>query len=178
MSVTRQPTVESTGTVTETLAAPARVRLPAVDFERLSFVEIRDRKNRQLVTAIELLSFSNKYAGPDREQYLGKRGQILNSPAHFVEVDLLRRLPATCIVGLPASAVREEAGQAYVFTIEDGKVARRPVALGLREEGYVQVRSGLEQGLPVVRARITDLKPGTAAILKTSAAAARGAGSV
>lgn len=75
------------------LEAPALVRLPAVDRERQSFVEIRDRKNRELITVVELLSPANKYAGPDREQYLAKRMELLNSPAHLVEIDLLRGGP-------------------------------------------------------------------------------------
>jgi len=77
---------------------------------------------------------------------------------------------------VPATAVREEAGQSYVFTIEDGKVARRAVTLGLREEGLVEIKSGLDKGVPVVRARISDLKPGVPAVLKTSRAG-RGEGS-
>lgn len=83
---------------------------------------------------------------------------------------ILDKTPPTAVV--PAGALREEAGQAYVFTIEDGKVVRRPVSVGLRDEGLVEIR-GLEKGVPVVRTRMTDLKPGTAAILKTSAASAR-----
>jgi hypothetical protein len=58
--------------------------------ERESFIEIRDRKTRELITVIELLSPSNKKAGSDREQYLAKRRQLLASPSHFVEIDLLR----------------------------------------------------------------------------------------
>src|SRR3982751_3659730 len=61
----------SAGTMLE--EAPAQVGLPAVDMERVCYVEIRDRKDRQLITVIELLSPSNKYQGPDREQYLAKR---------------------------------------------------------------------------------------------------------
>ena len=38
------------------LEVPARVRLPAVDHERLSYLEIRDRQDRELVTVVELLS--------------------------------------------------------------------------------------------------------------------------
>jgi Protein of unknown function (DUF4058) len=75
------------------LEAPAQVRLPAVDRERLSYVEIRDRRDRELVTVVELLSPANKYLGPDREQYLAKRMQVLNGPAHLVEIDLLRGGP-------------------------------------------------------------------------------------
>jgi RND family efflux transporter MFP subunit len=78
---------------------------------------------------------------------------------------------------VPAGALREDAGQAFVFTIEDGKVARRPVSIGMREEGLVEIRSGLEKGVTVVRARITDLKPGTPAVLKTSAVATKLEGS-
>lgn len=75
--------------------------LPAVDVERPSFVEIRDRKSGQLVTVIELLSYSNKYAGPDRDQYLAKRGHLLSSTAHLVEIDLLRGGPRLPCEGLP-----------------------------------------------------------------------------
>jgi hypothetical protein len=72
------------------LEAPALVRLPAQDVERLAFLEIRDRRSRDLVTVIELLSPSNKRTGSDREQYLAKRESLLGSRAHLVEIDLLR----------------------------------------------------------------------------------------
>jgi hypothetical protein len=72
------------------IAAPIHVQLPAIDFERLAYIEIRDRRSRALVTVVELLSPSNKRSGPDRDQYLAKRGQVLASPAHLVEIDLLR----------------------------------------------------------------------------------------
>jgi hypothetical protein len=81
--------------------APVHVRLPAVDVERQSYVEIRDRNNRQLITVLELLSPSNKLAGPDREQYLAKRGHLLGTPVHFVEIDLLRGGPRLPLEGLP-----------------------------------------------------------------------------
>jgi hypothetical protein len=78
------------------LEAPTHVRLPLADLERISFVEVRTREDWQLVTVIELLSPANKKPGPDRDQYLAKRSQLLASPVHFVELDLLRggpRLP-------------------------------------------------------------------------------------
>src|SRR5690242_18757338 len=55
------------------LEAPARVGLPALDVERLAFVEVRDRRHRELITVVELLSPSNKRSGADRDQYLAKR---------------------------------------------------------------------------------------------------------
>jgi hypothetical protein len=73
----------------------------AVDHERLSYVEIRDRRDRELVTVVELLSPSNKHAGPDREQYLAKRMEFLNTPVHLVEIDLLRGGPPLPAAGRP-----------------------------------------------------------------------------
>ncbi len=74
---------------------------------------------------------------------------------------------------IPATALREEAGQAFVLTLEGGKLVRHPVELGLREEeaGLVQVKSGLEKGATVVSSRALGLKPGAAAVLKEAAAA-------
>jgi hypothetical protein len=58
-------------------------------------VEIRDVAQRRLVTAIELLSPTNK-RGDGHAEYLTRRLQFLHSPAHLVEIDLLqqgRRVP-------------------------------------------------------------------------------------
>ena len=86
--------VANDGTAT---AAPAYVTIgDAVEIQKVSSLVIRDREGRDLVTVIELLSPANKYAGPNREQYLGKRNEILRSRTHLVEIDLLRggpRLP-------------------------------------------------------------------------------------
>ena len=75
---------------------------------------------------------------------------------------------------VPATAIREESGQAYVFTIEGDKIARRPVKVGSlqSQDGVVEVLSGVEQGMNVVSARVSGLKHGAAAKLKTSQAAA------
>ncbi len=120
VSVTRPPSpTTGDGTAVATVEAPAKVRLPAVDIEPLSFIEIRDRDDWQLVTVIELLSPSNKYAGADREQYLIKRRQLLASTVHFVEIDLLRGGPRMPMHDLPEcdycvlvsrAEVRPEAG--------------------------------------------------------------------
>ena len=72
------------------LEAPAEVHLPDQEVEWAPFLEVRDRRGRELVTVIELLSPSNKRSGEDRETYLAKRRELLRSPAHLVEIDLLR----------------------------------------------------------------------------------------
>jgi hypothetical protein len=72
------------------LDAPLRVIVPAATAEALARVEVRTRAGKELVTVIEVLSPTNKRGGWHREQYATKRALILNSEAHFVEIDLLR----------------------------------------------------------------------------------------
>jgi hypothetical protein len=71
----------------------ALVSYPTVEEERVTFLEIRDRASRRIVTVVELLSPSNKYSAPDREQYLMKRQALLWRDVNFVEIDLLRGGP-------------------------------------------------------------------------------------
>jgi len=76
--------------------------LPATDQVRETFVNIFDRESRELVTAIELLSPTNKNPGPDRQQYVAKRSRLLSSSIHLVEIDLLRAWPRMPLEDLPA----------------------------------------------------------------------------
>lgn len=83
-------------------SAPMYVNVPAlaVDEERLSMIEIRDRESLELVTVIELLSPSNKTTG--RKEYLIKREEYLQSGVRLVEIDLLRGGPRLPMEQLPA----------------------------------------------------------------------------
>jgi hypothetical protein len=102
ISLTQARTPPSGSTTGALLEAPAYGHIPpAVDIVRQSFLEIRDRRNREVVTIIELLSPSNKETGPDREQYLAKRRSLLASSVHFVEIDLLRGGPRLPLQDLP-----------------------------------------------------------------------------
>lgn len=71
--------------------APAPIELLTVVPARVPHVtiEIRDVANRQLVTAIEVLSPTNK-RGEGYQEYLDKRRRLLYSTAHLMEIDLLR----------------------------------------------------------------------------------------
>ncbi|MEE8525259.1 MAG: DUF4058 family protein [Thermoanaerobaculia bacterium] len=53
-------------------------------------VEIRDVAERRLVTAIEILSPTNK-RGEGRAEYVSRRQRLLRSTAHLLEIDLLRK---------------------------------------------------------------------------------------
>ncbi len=65
------------------LATTMPVRVPQVS------IEIRDTRRRRLVTAIEILSPTNK-RGDGRKEYLSKRRRLLLSNAHLMEIDLVR----------------------------------------------------------------------------------------
>lgn len=59
--------------------------------EEESAIYIRRADTEQLVTVIEILSYSNKTAGvAKRARYLLKRSEMLNAGVHLVEIDLLR----------------------------------------------------------------------------------------
>jgi hypothetical protein len=56
-----------------------------------SRVEIVDRERRQVVAVIEVLSPANKVLGSrGRVSFEEKREEVMHSPSHFVEIDLLR----------------------------------------------------------------------------------------
>lgn len=58
---------------------------------RHHFVEIRDPTHgHKLITLIEIVSPSNKRPGPDRDAYLRKQREVLESDASLIELDWLR----------------------------------------------------------------------------------------
>jgi Protein of unknown function (DUF4058) len=71
-------------------AAPMAVILPAIRREGNKYLKIVDADSRRVITVIELLSPSNKHAGPDREAYLTKRIDYLTAGVNVVEIDLHR----------------------------------------------------------------------------------------
>lgn len=65
---------------------------------------------------------------------------------------------------IPASALRDEAGQPFVYALVDGRVVRRPVKTGAPDAGgWVQVLDGLTAGERIVRANLGALREGAAA---------------
>ena len=93
----------------------------------VTFLQIRDRASRRVVTVLELLSRSNKYSGADREQYLMKRQALLFRDVNFVEIDLLRGGPRMPNRNVPDSD----------YSVLVSRPGRRPFAdywaIGLRE---------------------------------------------
>ena len=71
---------------------------------------------------------------------------------------------------LPATAVRTEAGQSYVWTIQDGKLAKRMVLIGRRDDdaGRVELKTALPANVPVLAARFDNLKEGAPALVRAA----------
>jgi membrane fusion protein (multidrug efflux system) len=69
---------------------------------------------------------------------------------------------------LPIAAIRMDAGQAYVWAIESGKLVRRNVALGRRDEntGRVELKTPLPADLPILASKFDNLKEGAPALVK------------
>ena len=85
---------------------------------RQAFLTIRNRESQNVVTVIELLSPWNKTAGEGQTEYLVKRSNVFCTPAHLVELDLLR--------GGRRLATREPLGPAdyYVFLCRKERLPR------------------------------------------------------
>lgn len=96
VEVVRRADAESRGGSATAFRPPYHAVLPAVPHKGNPFVKILDRRSRQVVTVLELLSPANKAPGRDRDAYLAKRDEYLASRVSMVELDLLRagaRLP-------------------------------------------------------------------------------------
>lgn len=67
-------------------------------------------------------------------------------------------------LAIPSSAVREDAGQAYVYLLKDGQVRRRNVKTGTADaSGLVQVTEGLATGDRIVKVNLGALRDGAPA---------------
>jgi RND family efflux transporter MFP subunit len=99
----------------------------------------------------------NIYVSLPNEESLLKAGM-------FARV-LLTTMPETEAMALPASALRTDGQQAYVWVIADGKLTRRNVATGRRDERaqLVEVTSGLAPSDVVLATKFDNLKDGLAA---------------
>ncbi len=114
--------------VVHAVDAPAFGVIPlGIDAVHESFIEIRDRETREVVTVIELLSPTNKTPGADREQYVGKRIAILACNTHLVEIDLVRGgermpvhdLPACDYVVLVSRSYERPRVELWPFTLRE-----------------------------------------------------------
>lgn len=74
------------------------------------------------------------------------------------------------VLAVAQRAVRDEAGDSYVYVLRDDKIVRTPVKVGARNEGqaFVEVRDGLRAGDQVIVADIGNDKGGAVARVRKS----------
>ncbi len=140
--------------------------LEAPDLEiRQPFLEILDREsNLCVVTVIELVSPSNKYAGPGRDSYEVKQWEVLYSDRHLVEVDLLRRGPHVLAVNEALVAGRCD----YDYLVSVHRAHAR---------AYEVYPRTVRQPLPRIRIPLAGDDPDVRLDLRTALAQAYDAGS-
>jgi HlyD family secretion protein len=103
-----------------------------------------------------------KFRVPDPPAYLRQDMTV------SVDVEVARRANA---VVAPADAVFDAAGaEPWVLAVEGGRAVRKPVALGLKGDGRLEIRSGVAPGDRLV-ATAAGVAPGQR--VRAAAAAAR-----
>lgn len=111
-------------------------------------VEILDAySDMKLVTIIEVVSPTNKAAGPGRQSYLDKQGEILTRDCHLVEIDLLRR--GTHALSIPQWRTRELGPYDYLICVN-----RWP-----RRNRFELYPRRLRERLPTIRVPLSEPDP-------------------
>jgi len=97
-------------------------------------------------------------------------------PGMFANLDLTLKVRDQAVV-IPESAVSLQENQASVFVVgPDNTVQLRPVTLGLRMPGLVEITHGLQGGEKVITEGVQKVGPGAKVVLASKEAAASGSG--
>lgn len=82
----------------------------------------------------------------------------------FAEAQLTTEKKAS-VLTVPQSAIRSDAGHAFVYAIEDSKLVQKPVTLGASgndgDGSAVEIVQGLDGGAQIVRTNLGNLRAGT-----------------
>ncbi len=82
----------------------------------------------------------------------------------FAEAQLTTEKKAS-VLTVPQSAIRSDAGHAFVYAIEDSKLVQKPVTLGASgndgDGNAVEIVQGLDGGAQIVRTNLGNLRAGT-----------------
>jgi hypothetical protein len=125
-----------------TLAEPLEV--PLLEPETQGFLEIIEtRPERRLITVVEVLSPSNKFAGPGRELYRQKQRDLAAGRVSLVEIDLLRAGPH--VLQVPLAQYPPSYGTPYKVCVHRGWKASAEI-----------YRVPLRERLPAIRIPLRD----------------------
>jgi hypothetical protein len=88
-----------------------------------TYITIRDRQSGQrIVTVIEVVSPTNKYAGSGRVSYIAQQTEVRRSTAHLIEIDLLRTGPH--VVAVPEWAAHRHGPYDYLICVNPAEGLR------------------------------------------------------
>lgn len=95
---------------------------------------------------------------------IGVRARVPNDhgrlrPGLFARVRLVTAERADAVL-VPEQSIIPQGDKLFVYVIEDGKAAMRPVQLGLRQAGRVEVVDGVQPGETVITAGAQKIGPG------------------
>lgn len=120
------PTRGRAGGPTAATLEPVILQTPTLEEVKDRWVEVRNRRGKDLVTVIELLSPSNK--SHERALYVAKREAVLRQAVHLVEIDLLvggkrlpmrQPLPRGHYYGLVSRAGKRPDTEVYAWSVRD-----------------------------------------------------------
>ena len=103
------------GAVVLEIDPPVEVHVPALEV-REAYLQILDRQSqKRVVTVLEVVSPTNKYAGPGRDSYTAKQREVRASDAHLIEIDLLRTGPH--VLAVPEWVARGQGAYDYLTCV-------------------------------------------------------------
>lgn len=163
-------TIEEVGKVKILVTIPER-HLPAVEAGRTR-VRVRsdglpDQELEAVVARVHPTVDPATRTGT-LEMHLDNPGGKLR-PGGFVHVQVELAHGEGAVI--PLRAVIWEGRDAYVFVVEEGRIRRRPVRVGLREGDRCQILEGLQPGDALILEGFRDLRDGDAASVETGGAA-------
>jgi hypothetical protein len=146
----REKKAKGTVAVLEPLECDEPIEVTVAGGEvRETYITILDRYSEQkVVTVIEIVSPTNKHAGPGQDSYVTKQREILSSHVHLVEIDLLRA--GRHVLAVAEWAARNQGPYDYLTSVNR--------AIDAREKFDLYPRT-LRQSLPKIRVPLAGSDP-------------------
>lgn len=128
MVVQHPPRQQQVAHGTEAMATvadpPWIVTITPVEIREVFIEILAVGEDNQVITVIEVLSPANKTASHGgRERYITKQREVLQSNAHLIEIDLLRR--GECTVAAPYASLRRQGTWHYLTCLHRGGQGER-----------------------------------------------------
>lgn len=161
----RQPGARPVAEIMDVNTLHAVAEVPAAEAQhireglamRVRLDSVPNRWYRGLVTRVtpagRVVRVSASLNGGDVRSRPGMAGSM-----EITTVSASERVEAR--ISVPASAVRRDAGQTVVWTVNAGRVERRVVDAAAEEEGMREIRQGLTGGELVIVSGPAELRPG------------------